>query len=106
MTLRERPSQQASHMQETFLCTGTEAIKSTKPVAHPVPNPRRNAKHGCLERQSEEISGEKSKKSRCNTSQVGRQKFGGGLPHVVEGKRVWMVRVIEQEGRNWAFQLF
>lgn len=74
MTPRERPSQQASHMRETFLCTGTEAIKSTKPVAHPVPNPRRNAKHGCLERQSEEISGEKSKnKSRCNTSQVERQ---------------------------------
>lgn len=80
------PSQQAPHMQETFLCTRTEAIKSTNPVAHPVPNPCRNAKHGCLERRSEEIPVGKRRKSCCNTSQVERQEVAvWSTASVVEG---------------------
>lgn len=55
MTRSERPGQQAPFMQETFLCTQTKAVKSTNPVADPIPNPRRNAKHGCFKRRSEEI---------------------------------------------------
>jgi hypothetical protein len=56
-------------MQETFLCT--QKKYSTNPVAHPIPNPRINAKYGCFERRSEEIG--KEKKNGCNTSQVERQ---------------------------------
>jgi hypothetical protein len=47
----------------------TEKIQSTNPVAHPIPNPRINAKYGCFERRSEEIG----EKNGCNTSQVERQ---------------------------------
>jgi hypothetical protein len=35
--------------------TDKKAIKSTNPETHPIPNPRRNAKHGFFERRSEEI---------------------------------------------------
>lgn len=62
--------------------------KTYKPSCTPVPNPRRNAKHGCLERQSEENLSEESMKGRCNTLRVEGQKVkGGSTAHVAEGRQ-------------------
>lgn len=110
MRLSERPGQQAPVMQETFLCTQTKAIKSTNPVAHPDTNPRRNAKHGCFERQSEDILGDKSIKSRCNTSQVERQKVAVVVYRLCRRRRavrVWVFGSPERRmGQNWTCQAF
>lgn len=88
-------SQLASDMQRDFSMyrRKEKRIKSTNPIAHPVPNPRRNAKYGCFKRQSEEIRREKIVRSRCNTSRVKvRMVEVSGLPPGGSWKmaeRVW-----------------
>ena len=50
----------------------TEEIQSTNPVAHPIPNPRINAKHEARSAGVRRPAGE-IKKNSCNTSQAERQ---------------------------------